>query len=565
MIHEQTINVTAMKTVEEELNLAIQQASGSFESYLADRSMTKYLEDCLSHSEQIRGVLKLLQLQGAYELSVEMSNTLHYLCDMQNKQHEFTLLALSHAFIALPCYIEFSISDQKAVPILIAPFIAELQSAQQKEITPESAFADFSCDLSAVPDHLTSLNDENDTISRLRHMYQIGLLAILKGDMKEAQLTLMHRALTRLSQFEANTQLKEICWLASMVVGAILSGKLSVVFTRKRLLASLDGIIRAEAKSMSVDESKIAAAKHELLFLLALVGQDYPDAKEALSLYQVSESAKSDMALSRLRDIMQGPNAKTIESMVAAIKDELQGAKEILEIASQDIGALTVDLQPLANVLLQVSDILNLVGLKSPARILNEQKSHVEAWISDSETMTSPALLDVADALLYVESSLAGLHRLELNDAAIDEASEMTKKALIARSHLAEAESLVINEAQAGISLAKRAINSYIESDYDKVHISNIAVTLNTVKGGLLVLKLHRAAGVLEAAMSFVNDKLKVAGKDDGLDSLLETLADALIAVEYYLEEVETHKDADESVLKVAEDSLASLGFPVVA
>lgn len=564
MIHEQPLNVTAMKTVDEELNLAIQQASGSYESYLADRSMAKYLEDCLAHVNQVRGVLKLLQLKGAYELSVEMANTLHYLSDTQNKQHEFTLLALSHAFIALPCYIEFSISDQKSIPILIAPFIAELQSAQQKDMTPESAFADFTCDLTKTPEHLATMDEEDEAITRLRHMYQIGLLAILKGDMKEPQLTLMHRALTRLSQFKGNEQLQEISWLASLVAGALLSGQLTVVFTRKRLLASIDSLIRAEANSATLDNDKLNAAKHELLFLLSLVDES-PQIKDALNLYQATSSNKSDLALSRLRDIMQGPNAKTIESMVGAIKEELQGAKEILEIASQDIGALTVDLQPLANVLIQVSDILDLVGLKSPARILKEQKTHVEAWISDSETMTSPALLDVADALLYVESSLAGLHRLELNEAAIDEASEMTKRALIARSHLAEAESLVINEAQAGISLAKRAINSYIESDYDKVHIANIAVTLNTVKGGLLVLKLHRAAGVLESAMAFVNDKLKVTNKDEGLDNLLETLADALIAVEYYLEEVETHKDADQSVLQVAEDSLASLGFPVAS
>lgn len=565
MIHEQPLNVTAMKTVDEELNLAIQQASGSFESYLADRSMSKYLEDCLAHIEQVRGVLKLLQLRGAYELSVEMSSTLHYLFDAKNKQYEFTLLALSHAFIALPCYIEFSISDQKATPILVAPFIAELQSAQQKDITPESAFADFDYDLSITPNHLEAMPDQDETVARLRHMYQIGLLAVLKGDLKDSQLILMHRALKRLSQFEVKPALQEICWLASIVSGAILSEKLVVVFNRKRLLASLDSIIRAEVKSVAIDDEKLKSTKRELLFLLSLIGNDYADAQEALKLYQIQPEGHSDLTLARIRDIMQGPNAKTIDSMVGAIKEELQGAKEILEIASQDIGALTVDLQPLANVLSQVSDILDLVGLKSPARILLEQKTHVEAWINDTETMTSPALLDVADSLLYVESSLAGLHRLELNEAAIGEASEMTKKALIARSHLAEAESLVIHEAQAGISLAKRAINSYIESDYDKVHISNIAVTLNTVKGGLLVLKLKRAANVLESGMAFVNEKLKVAGKGEGLDHLLETLADALIAVEYYLDEVETHKDADESVLQVAEDSLESLGFPVAS
>ena len=46
-------------------------------------------------------------------------------------------------------------------------------------------------------------------------------------------------------------------------------------------------------------------------------------------------------------------------------------------------------------------------------------------------------------------------------------------------------------------------------------------------------------------------------------ESVLETLADALIALEYYLSEIELHDVAPPNVLGVAEQSLESLGFPV--
>ena len=45
--------------------------------------------------------------------------------------------------------------------------------------------------------------------------------------------------------------------------------------------------------------------------------------------------------------------------------------------------------------------------------------------------------------------------------------------------------------------------------------------------------------------------------------SILETMADALIALEYYLSEIELHGAVHPSVLQVAEQSLASLGYPV--
>ena len=43
----------------------------------------------------------------------------------------------------------------------------------------------------------------------------------------------------------------------------------------------------------------------------------------------------------------------------------------------------------------------------------------------------------------------------------------------------------------------------------------------------------------------------------------METLADAISSVDYYLESLEANKPIGESILEIAEDSVAELGFPV--
>ena len=43
----------------------------------------------------------------------------------------------------------------------------------------------------------------------------------------------------------------------------------------------------------------------------------------------------------------------------------------------------------------------------------------------------------------------------------------------------------------------------------------------------------------------------------------METLADALTGVDYYLESMEEQKPIGEGVLEVAEESVKALGFPV--
>ena len=56
---------------------------------------------------------------------------------------------------------------------------------------------------------------------------------------------------------------------------------------------------------------------------------------------------------------------------------------------------------------------------------------------------------------------------------------------------------------------------------------------------------------------------MKESGQGGQRHQLLETLADALISLEYYLAELETSRDVNEQILEVAEESLAALGFAV--
>ena len=98
---------------------------------------------------------------------------------------------------------------------------------------------------------------------------------------------------------------------------------------------------------------------------------------------------------------MQGPNAETISTMVDALKTELATAKEVLEVASQDTSGET-DLSSLVSLFQRTSDILSVVGLKTPGRILAGLKSTVERWVNGG-AFTKDGLLEIADGLLYVE------------------------------------------------------------------------------------------------------------------------------------------------------------------
>ena len=113
-----------------------------------------------------------------------------------------------------------------------------------------------------------------------------------------------------------------------------------------------------------------------------------------------------------------------------------------------------------------------------------------------------------------------------------------------------------------GLSLAKRAVSSYLESERDLMHLTNVPSTLQSVAGGMSFLGIERGAAVLRACARYIEQRMLNSEQQPGMADL-ETLADAISSVDYFLESLEANKPIGDSILEIAEDSMAELGFPV--
>jgi hypothetical protein len=117
----------------------------------------------------------------------------------------------------------------------------------------------------------------------------------------------------------------------------------------------------------------------------------------------------------------------------------------------------------------------------------------------------------------------------------------------------------VINESKSAISLAKRGITAYLDSGFDAVHIANVGASLSMVEGAFQILGHARAAAVLGQCIAHI-DHCGVRGASDQSRRELETLADALISLEYYLNELSTSDRENVELLSLAEQSVLELG-----
>ena len=567
MSQEVAVNLNSLALVREELEATMQRAAGEFEAFLLDSANREAVDNCVTDMAQITGTLRLIQFPAAALLAEEMTAALRDMTGASGPSAEALAGALSHAFFVLPRYIEFVITQRFGDPILIVPYVNELRVARRQPLVPEYHFDQRKFDLEPVhPLPPAEGATDRSALERLRLMYQVGLLAILRQQNQALNLQLIARASARFARQTDPATGNGLWYLAAAVAECLARGGLALNLNRRRTLGIIE---RLMARYLKGGDEALATAldpalRRELVFLLALSSHREGLAGVVIAAFAIPHLQPDDKTLVEQADAMRGPGLEAIESVVKVLKEELRSAKDILEIAAQNQSISSDDVSPLFETLNRVADTLRIVNLKAPSNILREQLQQVQTWAAQKNGVPPEQFLAVADALLFIESSLSALYRNELRSSDLDQVSDAMRQQIVEDSQLAEASKIVIDELQAGISLCKRAITSYVESNFDPIHIANVATTLNSVRGGAQMLNHLRASNILKSCVAFVEahsrDKQQSGPQRH---QLLETLADALISLEYYFTELAARRTPDEKILAVAEESLAALGYAV--
>ena len=554
------IGATSLSMVRDELFATMAETQQYLEQFLDARDNGALLQYAVTNLQQIKGILSLVELTGA-ELLAEETRALAVdipagATDDRNDQ----LTAINNALHVLRSYLEQLEAHWVEMPELLLPAINKLRISGQKAPLPESFFFVARVDVQRPisEDQVTRSAENIPLARRLRHMYQIGLLAFIRDENPQASLHLMKRAMLRLDRLYSGQPSSHLYWVAAGALESQADAQLLAKKSRKQLFARVDREIKLQFDSDSYVASR--GVIKDLLYLIALAHSNGEIAEQVRNLTNLPSLPFTDHMLEDEYQRLSGPGQNVLRSLSAAIREELTNSKDLLDLVERGTAQDEV-LSNLHSILAKLEKTLAMVGLSGAGNALKRHLSVVEGW-TDIKTVESGAVLALADTLLYIESMLAGLERGERQaknqkNEPIDEAESFAKNQLL------EARIVLNDEAKSGLSLAKRAITSYLESEGDKMHLANVPSSLQLVRGGLWFLDQHRAAEQVAACAHFIQTQMLEASIMPS-EQMLETLADALTSLEYYLEGgVLLHAKENRSVLDLAEESLRALGAQV--
>lgn len=558
------INITSVNLIKAELVTSVDSAAAHLDQYAADRNNQQSLEQCLALLRQISGVLQMVQLQGAELLAQEMSSALADIQEGRQEPSVEVMEALSTAFYVLTRYLDFVQNRGFARAELLIPYINNLRSARGLAPVPESHF--FRCRLDAsIPGSVSSAvmaEDLRNLVRRFRHMYQVGLLALLQGKPSKPAFNMMSRALQRVASISAGRPSGTLWAVAGAALGGMAAREMHSNRSRVMVFSMLDRRLRALQKQgdVALDQPSPPVLVKECLYWLALSGPTGQTAR-ILEAFSAKPLGYSESELERERASLGGPGATAIAAVATALDEELTGVRRMLDDAEL-IGASGLDGDDgLLGTLQRIASTLALLNFRRVADGLRRAVHEYRSSAGAGDHVVAEALQKLTGQVLMVDSTIRALRQTSSID--VDEHGHADLA--LERSQLAEAELAVLKEAEAGLSLIKRALASYAESDFDHGHIRNVSTTLNSVRGGLVVLNLGRAAAIVERLVAFVESVMGQRETAPAVEQTLDTFADAIISLEYYLGEVKMNRKADMQSLDLAMESLSALGYPVEA
>ncbi len=552
----------ALEWVKGEIAETLKQARQALEAFVENPQDSTRMRFCQTYVHQVHGTLQMVEFFGAALLAEEMEHLSQALIDGRVANQGEALEVLMQAILQLPVYLDRIQTARRDLPMVVLPLLNDLRAARGEKLLSETSL--FSPDLSAraaalSPESLTQLRTaELPTLLRkLRQMLQVALVGVIRQQDMDTNLGYMARVFARLETLCKHSPLESLWQIASGVVEGLSNGSIANGTSVRTLLRQVDKELKrlTEQGADGINQSAPDELTKNLLFYVAKASPQSPRNQVLRERYNLDEALPDDGVVDEERARLAGPDRDAMRSVVGALCEELVRVKDSLDLFVRSDRAQVSELQALLVPLKQIADTLAVLGFAQPRKVIVDQLDVVRALTEGAQSPSDAVLMDVAGALLYVEATLTGM--VGQNDGNKREESHLPT------TDVGQIHQLVIKEARNGLEQAKDAIIEFIASQWNHEHLARVPELLTQVRGGLAMIPLERAAALLNACNRYIQEQL-LARKAVPNWQNLDTLADAITSVEYYLERLsEDHATQGDLILDVAEESLGALGYPL--
>ena len=557
MIAVEHMDYGALKLVRGEIDVNLLKVADSLSEFRKDSGNTSHIKSCVILLHQVQGALQVLDFTWASVLAGVTEKVARVLDEDHSKRTDWVYDTLIRSINELPHYLAKLQEGEITPPMGFIPLLNDLRVASGRSVLSEAMV--FSHEnprpiISPLDAEIknTDTLDVRALAGRLRPVYQTGLLVWYRDANNKAALRRLMEVMIQLQQASPDEGL----WFAAgEVVGKLLEGELTHNTSIKLLLGQVERQIRRVMDAGSAElfsNPPIDLIKNLLHYVTVSEGDTQNSSSSASSQHDLSQEHMGEGVKSTLLDMA-----------TKAVKNELIWAHKKLDDFARSGGRHTPDeLRSIMDVLRRVSGTLDMLGRWELRQRVRKQTGILDAMLGSENISNDPRILEVANALLYVESLL-----VDKKIPAKPALKEPPKDSLLHVQPMREEEfhelcRVIIHEVMVDLTQVKDDIIAFSKETGQCEILGPVPALMHRIIGALTMLSLRRPTIVLKAIYHYINHEL-LGVRIVPTQGALDTLADVLTSVEYFLETmVESQMNLD-SLLDMAEGNITTLGYLV--
>lgn len=546
----------ALNWVKDELDVSIRHARQALEAYVETPGDTASLATCGDHLHQIARVLQMVQVYGPSMLAEEMELVVRDMSDGNVRQEEDAAEALMLALIQLPDYLEKLQGGDADVPLIILPLLNDLRAVRDAPLLSEAAL--FKPEIETESDGDKINEDLPTLVKQVRQKFHLGLLSWYRKRDTVHGWPLLRDVFATIRNSAGTETVQHLFWVAEGLMHGLIENTIAPGIAVKQLFSRLDRkmkVIIDGGEHLLVEDPPAALLKN-LLYYIARANSQHPEIVKIKEAYNLDAVMPSEDQLNEGRLGLTGSNAELAESIKDAVSSELTRIKDILDLFMRDEKADMEMLGHLEAPTRKLADTLGMVGQGALRSRLNRQADKVKTFVEQGVLPEEFELMEMAGDILYVESSLSTLHTFQPGAAQnLDEGSlgdslpEGEYQNLIRQT---------VREAKVEIARAKETIISFTEATDDTSVLDSVHQGFRRVEGALQMLNLRDAAELMSQTGGVIKSDFMDANVPPSRQQL-NSLADVVSSIEYYLETLVDGAGDRGEILAIARASLNDL------
>ena len=572
-IHEQHVEdegggnaVSSLAIVADELMETIRNAHLALEDCVDGRGGSAALVRAGELLHQARGALHITETYGAALLTEEMELGCKYLAGLRaGKGREDGLDALTRAMVQLPIYIERLLGGGRDIALVLLPMLNDLRAARGEPLLSEGTLLLLNLSPSratkAAEKREGSGEDPVAVATRLRPKFQLALLGWIKGGDNRRHIETLSSVSAKLEQAATRDDMYQLYWVVGGVLESLQDGGLETSVALKRLLGQTDRQIKRiiDEGIGAFDNHPIDDLLNNLLYYVARSSTSGERIGEIRAAFNLSELLPGDEQVEHAREALSAPSVKLMETVAAAIKEDLARVKDVLDIFVRTGMNKPADLVPQLELLKKISDTLGVLGLGELRGDIDGEIDRLKTVVERGGGVSDQIILDIASTLLRVEDRLdQQLIRLIVPRDFGDDGDAEDLPPQEAADYQQVAES-VMRECIINLARIKETVGQSLASQAPSQGLDSVPSLIRGIKAGLLMLNKTRAMEIVDRVGHLITITLAGDGPSRLSQKETDRMADAIVSIEYYMETVKAGRSEPWYMLDNAEACLAVL------